>query len=311
LKLDTFSPETYSLVIKKMILVSLLLLVLLLVGVLIVVGVSPTKCLYDYDSPLNFVMFREPNNKYSDQLVNLWIDKSWRSDGKRIPCRIEYGYPYDTPHEDRKLIIYSHGNAEDLLNCSQFTRELSESLHMDVVCWDYSGYGLNDIDRFERTAEGINLSLQTLVSHMVQQKGYKISNILLWGYSLGTGPSTHMASLLSQRNTPAAGLILFGAYSSILDVVRDMSKDLTQKDLSQIFSERWNTKEIIGQVTSPILLMHGQSDGMIKSSHADTLHTKNPKAKLIKMPLSGHTTMNYGESIKEVKRWLTENNIRQ
>jgi pimeloyl-ACP methyl ester carboxylesterase len=284
-----------------------LLIIIIFVIILLAIGIVPTKCIYDYDSPLNLFMFQEPNNKYSDQLVNLWIDKSWRSDGRRIPCRIEYGYKYDTPNRERKLIVYSHGNAEDLLNCSQFIRELSESLDMDVVCWDYSGYGLNDIDRFERTPEGINLSLQTLIDHMVRQKGYDLSNIILWGYSLGTGPSTHIAASLSQRQTPPAGLILFGAYSSILDVV----KDVTKQDLSKIFSERWNTKEIIGQVTIPILMMHGQSDGLIKPSHADILHTRNPKAKLVKMPLSGHTTMNYAECIKEVKRWMIEKNIAQ
>jgi pimeloyl-ACP methyl ester carboxylesterase len=250
-------------------------------------------------------MFQEPNNKYSDQLVNLWIDKSWRSDGKRIPCRVEYGYPYDTPNSRRKLIIYSHGNAEDLLTCSQFIRELSDNLKMDVVAWDYSGYGLNEIDTFERSADGINLSLQTIIDYMIQQKGYHMSNILLWGYSLGTGPSTHMASVLSQRKTPPAGLVLFGAYSSILDVV----KDVTQQDLSKIFSERWNSKEVIQNVTSPILLVHGQSDGLIRPLHADTLHARNPKSKLIKMPGSGHTTLHFAESIKEVKRWLAENNI--
>jgi pimeloyl-ACP methyl ester carboxylesterase len=99
---------------------------------------------------------------------------------------------------------------------------------------------------------------------------------------------------------------LFGAYSSILDVVKDT---IPYKEVTKLFSERWDSKENIGQVTCPILMMHGQNDGLIKPSHADTLHSRNRNARLIKMPLSGHTTLPYGECIKEVKKWLKEHDI--
>jgi pimeloyl-ACP methyl ester carboxylesterase len=290
-----------------MLLLGFFLILLVLLVILLVIGISPKKCLYDYDSPLNLFLYQEPSHRYSDQLVNLWIDKSWRSDGKRIPCRIEYGYDYDVPTSERKLILYSHGNAEDLLTSYQFLRELSTNLKMDVITWDPSGYGLNEVDKFERTAEGINLSLQTILEHFASDQGYKISNIILWGYSLGTGPSTHLAAQLSQKKTPPAALVLFGAYSSILDVV----KDVTGKDMSKWFHERWNTKEIIPSVLAPILLMHGQNDSLINVNHANLLHSRALNAKLIIMPQSGHATMPYGECIKEVKRFLVEKNITQ
>lgn len=279
----------------------LFVFVLILIALLII-GFAPSKCVTDYDSPLNFVMFQEPSARYSDQLVNLWVDKPWRSDGRRIPCHIEHGYRSDTKNENRKLILYSHGNAEDLLNCVQFTRELSLAMGMDVVCWDYSGYGLNESDKFERTPEGINLSLQTILDHLMHRKGYQLKNIILWGYSLGSGPSTHMASTLCQRETPPAGLVLFGAYSSILDVVKDMTND----KVASMFYERWNSKEIIGSVTCPILLMHGQSDGLIRYHHAEKLKEKNPNAKLVLLPNTGHTRFSWSEAVREVRRWMTE-----
>jgi len=281
-----------------------ILFLVFVVMALLAVGIIPAKCTSDYDSPLNFVMFQEPKNKYSDQLVNQWVDKPWRSDGKRIPSRIEHGYRSDVPLAERKLVLYSHGNAEDLLNCVQFIRELSSSIGMDVVCWDYSGYGLNELDKFERTPEGINLSLQTLLDHLIQ-KGYKLENIILWGYSLGSGPSVHLASILCQRGTPPAGVVLFGAYSSILDVV----KDATNEKVASMFHERWNSKELIGNITCPILLMHGQSDGLIRYHHAEKLKEKNPNARLVLLPNTGHTRFSWGEAIKEVRRWLTDQEL--
>lgn len=282
-----------------------LLLLLTVLVILLAVGVIPTNCVYECDSPLNYFLYQPPSTKYSDQLVNLWVDKTWRSDGKRIPCRIEKSYEDSVPYEARKLIIYSHGNNEHLLTCAQFIRELSETVTMDVLAWDLSGYGLNDFDRFERTPEGVNLTLQTVYDYLVSQMGYAPENIIFWGYSLGSGSSTHMAATLSKKGVPPAGLVLFGAYSSILDVV----KDKVSPELVKLFSERWNTKEMIGFVTCPILIVHGQSDGMIKASHADVLHANNPKAKKVILPQNGHTKMHFGEAIKEVKQWCHENNI--
>lgn len=123
-------------------------LVLLIVGVLAItlVSVLVPSVTIDYDSPLNMVMFRSPGaNRYTDQLVNYWVQKTWRSDSGRIPCRLEKGYAEAVPLADRRLIIYSHGNAEDMLLCAEFLRSVSESLHMDIMTWDYSGYGARSV----------------------------------------------------------------------------------------------------------------------------------------------------------------------
>lgn len=41
-------------------------------------------------------------------------------------------------------------------------------------------YGLNPLDKFERTSEGVNLSLRTIVDSLVA-KGYAVKNMLFWG----------------------------------------------------------------------------------------------------------------------------------
>lgn len=285
---------------------------LLLSGVLLValvVALVP-QALVDWDSPLNLAVFRSPGlNRYSEQLVNLWVPKVWRTDdqSQRIPCRIEHGYKPSVPLADRKLILYSHGNAEDLMSCTQFLRELSERVGMDVVTWDYSGYGLNPTNKFERTAEGVNLTLKTVLDHLLSQ-GYRQQNLILWGYSLGSGPSTTLAAALSHRGTPPQGLILFGAYSSILDVVKQHAPLWT----ADWFAERWNSREAMASVKCPILLMHGQSDGMISSQHSERLFQAAPtgQAKLVLFPNVGHTQFSWVDAMKEVCRWLQEKQIR-
>lgn len=288
---------------KGMFFLGFLILLVVLVLLVVAIGINPKKLSYDFTAPLNLFLFQEPAASYSDQLVNLWVKKTWRTDGRRIPCRLETA----TKNLEKFLIIYSHGNAENLLTCSQFIRELSEQTQMDVLAWDYSGYGLNEGDAFERSPEGINLSLQTIVDHMTDQHGhgYSIDRILFWGYSLGTGPSTHAAAGLCSTGHKPAGLVLVGAYASILDVV----KDQTNEQVSAWFTERWSTKDVIASVTVPILLLHGQSDGLINVQHAHVLHERNPRAKEVVLPNTGHTKFHWGECVKAVKLWLTNEEI--
>lgn len=285
----------------------MLFVLLFVLGIVILIGVCvfvPVNVV-DLDSPLNMVIFQSPGtNRYSSSLVNLWIPKTWRTDDTHIPCRLE---TFDRETTSRKLIVYSHGNAEDLLACSQFIRELSEYTQMDVVSWDYSGYGLNPVDRFERSVEGVNLSLKTIIEYFVQQKGYMLENIVLWGYSLGTGPTIGVASRLCKDGKLPGGVILFAPYSSILDVVRDH----THPKVAEQFTERWDSKESIKHVTCPVLLMHGQSDGMIPCKHSQTLKSKIPgdKSKLVLFPNIGHTQFSWQDTIKEVVQWLKDMQI--
>jgi pimeloyl-ACP methyl ester carboxylesterase len=197
------------------------------------------------------------------------------------------------------------------MSCTFFLQELSDKLQMDAVTWDYSGYGLNPLDKFERTVDGLNLSLKTVLDHMVTS-GYKMSNIILWGYSLGTGPSTSLAGSICRNNEPTnslMGLILFGAYSSIIDVVKDHAAPV-----ADIFSERWNNKVAITTVKCPVLLMHGQSDGLISFKHSMKLkdacmNNGNTNVSLVLFPNVGHTQFSWTEAMKEVTRWMEKNSI--
>ena len=277
-----------------------LVLLVLLCAVLLVVGIIPTKVLTDYDSPLNLFMFQEPGTVYSDQIVNVWVPKPWRSDGQRIPCVLEEATPNNPPRSERTLILYSHGNNENLLHTMQFLREVSSTLEVDALAWDYSGYGLNPRDKFERTAQGINLSLQTLVEYATKELGYDLKRILFWGYSLGSGPTLHTVDYLCNRGTPPLGVILFAAYASIRKVVADITSD----NVSNLFAERWNNALRISGVKCPILIMHGQNDHFIRSHHAQSLKQQATHAKLVLLPNTGHTTFAWGEALREVRAWL-------
>ena len=285
----------------------LIIFVIVVLALCLSLGLISDNASVDSMSPLNLGMFQQPRGGYSDKLVNHWVDKTWRSDNRKIPCLLEEGYERDVPTKERTLIIYSHGNAEDLLLCSQFIRTLSTEMKCDTLCWDYSGYGLNSTDPFERSADGINLSLQTVVKSMLE-KGYQMSNLIMWGYSLGTGPSIHNVARMCDEGKPPRALILFGAYSSILDVVKDISMKYVSRDLTSMFTERWDSKENITRVKCPVLLLHGQSDGLINMKHSKKLYEKckknNKNNSIIIMPNIGHTQFQWDETINHIRTWV-------
>ena len=81
-------------------------------------------------------------------------------------------------------------------------------------------------------------------------------------------------------------------------------EDHTHSKVAALFDDRWNSAKIIHHVNCPILVMHGQSDGMISIKHAQRLKRANPNIRLVTMPNIGHTSFDWSSSVKEVRDWL-------
>jgi len=92
-------------------------------------------------------------------------------------------------------ILYSHGNAEDLITSQESYRYLSPSLFVNVLAYDYEGYGLSSGQSSEKaTYDDIESAFRWLTE---DENGPKIpsSKIILFGRSLGSGPTIHLASI--------------------------------------------------------------------------------------------------------------------
>jgi pimeloyl-ACP methyl ester carboxylesterase len=247
-------------------------------------------------------MFRQPKHKYSAQLINVWVDKPWCLQGNRIPCRLEL---CSTESKIKKnLIIYSHGHAENILDCLPFIQQIAQSTENDVLIYEYSGYGLATANSFERSESGVNLTLQTIVETMNIKHGYAMKDISLWGYSLGSGPSLYVANRLNADGKHFRALILLGAYSSILELISD---HIHQK-VSELFKPVWNNRRMISNVSVPTLILHGQNDRTVNMNHAIKLKNACAQAKLVVMPNVDHNTFKWVECSNEVQTWLQTNN---
>ena len=159
-----------------------------------------------------------------------------------------------------KIIIFSHGNGCDIYTFYPYLLELSNSLNVMIVCWDYPQYGLSEGDLHEHTCYQ---GLSDVIRHYLKLT----SKILLIGQSLGTGVVVDYIS----NNPWSNPVILISPYKSIPKVI-------TQFDLIEflICKNKFCSYDKITKTTCPIKIFHGHSDNLIPITHSIELYELTP-----------------------------------
>jgi len=158
-------------------------------------------------------------------------------------------------------IIYSHGNATDCGAMFLIYALIATSLRVNVVAYDYTGYG----PAFEEEARpsekqsysDIDCVYQWCINSQIVSDPQK--EIILYGQSVGSGPSCYLAS-----SKPVAGLILHSPITSGMRV-------LTQSRILSCWDIFPNIDRI-SKVTSPVFIMHGMWDQEVPFEHGTSLN---------------------------------------
>jgi len=159
-------------------------------------------------------------------------------------------------------LLYSHGNAEDLGDI----RPTLDRLHdwgFSVFAYDYRGYGTSD----GRPSEANSYEdIKAAYRYLIQQLDTPAEQIIPYGRSIGSGPSTHLAA-----RQPVAGLILESAFTSAFRVVFP---------LPLLPFDKFPNLENLQMVQVPVLVMHGKADRVIPFRHGQALYAAAPDPKL-------------------------------
>lgn len=161
----------------------------------------------------------------------------------------------------RFTVLFSHGNAEDLHTLAPFLQQLYQH-GFAVLAYDYPGYGNSTGKPSEaNTYQAILAAYQYLTTEL----SVSPENIIIYGRSLGSGPSTELAA-----NQRCAGLILESPFVSAYRVY-------TYWPLYPF--DQYQNLHKIPHVRSPILLIHGTHDSVIPVWHGYKLFAaaKSPK----------------------------------
>jgi fermentation-respiration switch protein FrsA (DUF1100 family) len=169
----------------------------------------------------------------------------------------------------KPLVLYFCGNAGHRgYRLAEF--DILTAAGADVLCCDYRGYGDNPGTPSE---EGLAADARAVWKFATSERGLPPDRVVLFGESLGGGVAVRLAEELCRGGTPPGGLIVRSTFSSLEDVAAGHYPWLPVRWL---LSERFPSESRIGQVTCPILVIHGMRDTIVPHRLGRTLFAAAP-----------------------------------
>eukprot|EP00466_Bigelowiella_natans_P001042 jgi/Bigna1/88470/estExt_fgenesh1_pg.C_320104 len=182
-----------------------------------------------------------------------------------------------------------------------------------LLAMEYCGYGLYDGKPSE---ERINEDLTQVYKFLTSTVGVPperrktpdchthTSQIILFGRSLGTGPTCRLASELCKKKVKIGGLVLQSPFTSILDAARSFSSAARF-----VMAEAWPNVAEINQVRCPVLFVHGKKDEVIPHVMSTRLFRACP-SKQKRLMLSQDATHNCFHLVHDLVKPLAKVNHR-
>lgn len=184
-----------------------------------------------------------------------------------------YTTHYPNP-QAQHTVLFSHGNAEDLATLDPFLRYFHQQGY-SVFAYDYSGYGLSEGKAKEKNTYQ---NIFSAYAYLIKDLKIAPENIIVYGRSLGGGPSVELAS-----QKPVGGLILEGTFTSAYQV---------KTRYPIIPFDKYKNIQKISKVKAPILFIHGSKDSIIPIWHARALYDKATAPKTFyEVPEAGHNDL--------------------
>ncbi|XP_039054887.1 alpha/beta hydrolase domain-containing protein 17B-like [Hibiscus syriacus] len=156
----------------------------------------------------------------------------------------------------RLTILYSHGNAADLGQMHELFIELRAHLRVNIMSYDYSGY---EASTGKPTEFNTYYDIEAVYNCLKKEYGVKQEDLIVYGQSVGSGPTLHLASRLKKLS----GVVLHSAILSGLRVLYPV-KMTFWFDIFKNIDKIWH-------VNCPVLVIHGTDDDIFDWSHGKRL----------------------------------------
>lgn len=154
----------------------------------------------------------------------------------------------------KKAILRCHGNAENAVESLRVLKALTDRGYV-VACVDYPGYGLSDGKPSE---QGCYQAARRLYDWLVDTRGFAPEDIIVSGFSIGTGPAAQLAS-----SVETGGLILEAPFLSAPRAVTG-KRILPVDPFPNVDRIRWG-------IDAPLLILHGTEDPVVPFAQGEEL----------------------------------------
>jgi fermentation-respiration switch protein FrsA (DUF1100 family) len=191
----------------------------------------------------------------------------------------------------RPVVLYFHGNGDYLAGFfGRFRSIIADGT--GVIVLSYRGYAGSTGQPSEH-----GLLQDAAAAYAFAVARYRADNIVVWGFSLGTGVAVALAS--EQR---IGRLILEAPYTSTVDVA---ASSFWFVPVRLLMRDQFRSDERIVRVKVPLLIMHGTSDRAIPLVLGERLFAlANEPKQFVRFPGGGHDNLGNFGAIEAARQFI-------
>ena len=205
-----------------------------------------------------------------------------------------------TPSE--VTLLFSHGNAEDIGMIYDWFADLARVLKVNVMSYDYKGYGPTSPENGKTKASGkqtikpveaaapsevaVYQDITAAYDYLLNVKGCTPNNVVLYGRSLGSGPSCYLAEKTAREGKSVAGLMLQSPLLSAYRVAFNFRFTFP--------GDKFANVDRAPSIMCPVWICHGTNDEVVPFWHGQELFVALPskwRAKPFWVEGAGHNNI--------------------
>jgi len=194
---------------------------------------------------LTKLVFQPPDATYTKDPNLIWLHTS---EHEVIPA-------FFIDRDAKLTLLFSHGNAEDLGMIIQYFREVSHILEVNIFAYEYTGYGMSTGEPHE---QAVYADIEAAFKYLRDIIGIPWTEVVLYGRSVGSGPSIHLAT-----RTAVRAMVL---QSPLLSIFR-----IAMHSRFTLPGDMFTNVDKIGKVRCPVYVVHGTKDEIVPFWHGEDL----------------------------------------
>jgi abhydrolase domain-containing protein 17 len=231
---------------------------------------------------ISTLLFQPPIPTYLHPSRHFWLTNEY---GIHIPA-----FYIERPSAT-VTILFSHGNAEDLGMIYDWFNDLSRVLRVNIMAYDYTGYGKSTLAGNNNTTTINNSShshnggtagnihknhpsiipseqycyadIEAAYRYLTEVRNIHPEQIVLYGRSLGSGPSCYLAAKTATAGRSVGGVILQSPLLSAYRVAFNFRYTM--------MGDRFPNIDYASSIRCPVFILHGTQDEVVPFWHGQEL----------------------------------------
>jgi fermentation-respiration switch protein FrsA (DUF1100 family) len=200
---------------------------------------------------ISSLLFQPPSPTYLHPSRHFWLNTAH---GSGIPA-----FFIERPNAS-VTILFSHGNAEDLGMIYDWFNDLARVLRVNIMAYDYTGYGKSNGTPSE---DNCYADIEAAYRYLIEVRRLQPEQIVLYGRSLGSGPSCYLAAKTASEGRSVGGLILQSPLLSAYRVAFNFRFTMV--------GDKFPNIDYAANIACPVFIVHGTQDEVVPFWHGEEL----------------------------------------